>query len=78
MVMELLEGGALSELLAADVELPWNARLLIAGDIARGIQVLHTNKPQVTVVIIVINSIIAIAIIVLPYYYFASLVSILS
>lgn len=47
LVMELMEGGTLSDLLAEDIELHWNTRLLIAIDIARGIQVLHSNKPQV-------------------------------
>lgn len=48
-VMELMEGGSLSELLATDGELPWSTRLLMAGDIARGIQVLHSSKPQVSI-----------------------------
>lgn len=47
-VMELMEGGSLSDLLADEVELSWTTRLLMAADIARGIQVLHSNKPLVS------------------------------
>lgn len=41
-----MEGGSLLERLQ-EGELLWNTRLLMAIDIAKGIQVLHCNKPQV-------------------------------
>jgi serine/threonine protein kinase len=48
-VMELMEGGSLSDLLhSKEIDLSWPVRLTMAEEIAKGIQVLHTNKPQVT------------------------------
>jgi serine/threonine protein kinase len=46
-VMELMEGGTLSDLLCSkDIELPWSVRLAMAKDIAMGIQVLHSHHPR--------------------------------
>jgi len=47
LVMELMSGGTLSSLLRSQNELPWALRLKMLEEIARGINVLHSNKPTI-------------------------------
>jgi len=47
LVTELMSAGSLSTLLRSQNELPWALRLRMLEEIARGVNVLHSNKPAI-------------------------------
>lgn len=52
-IMEYVQGGSLMLLLHdMAAELPWNARLIMAYEIAQGIKILHSHTPQVHMIIL--------------------------
>jgi len=47
LVMEYMVGGSLFDLLSGKTKLPWALRIRMIEEIARGIAVLHTNRPTI-------------------------------